>query len=194
MTTALPSLAVSTSLAVFWGEALQRRVSAEAAKAGVPVESYMKSRASARERLESLAAATDSLTADFGKWQVPWGEINRFQRLTGDIVQPFSDQGASIPVPFTSADWGSLAAFETRQPPGLKHRYGTNGNSFVAVVEFGDSVRAVAVTAGGESGHPDYPHFNDQAVRYAAGDLRVVYFYPAQLGGHTERTYHPGDR
>ncbi len=53
-------------------------------------------------------------------------------------------------------------------------------------------VRAQAVTAGGESGDPTSPHFNDEAERYATGNLREVYFYPAQLKGHTERTYHPG--
>ena len=72
--------------------------------------------------------------------------------------------------------------------------YGTSGNSFVAVVEFGkDSVRAKAVTAGGESGDPQSRHFNDQAERYASGQLRDVYFYPGQLQGHTERQYHPGE-
>ena len=35
-------------------------------------------------------------------------------------------------------------------------------------------------------------HFNDQAERYATGDLREVYFYPEQLKGHMERRYRPG--
>ena len=72
--------------------------------------------------------------------------------------------------------------------------YGTGGNSFVAIVEFpgSDSVRAMAVTAGGESGDPRSPHFNDQAERYATGRLREVYFYPGQLQGHTEGQYSPG--
>ena len=61
------------------------------------------------------------------------------------------------------------------------------------MVEFGDSVHARAVTAGGESGHPASRHFNDEAKRYAAGDLREVYFYPSQLKGHTEKVYHPGE-
>ena len=94
----------------------------------------------------------------------------------------------------SSARWGSLASFAARAYPGTKRWYGTSGNSFVAVVEFGDSVRAKAVTAGGESGHPDSPHFNDEAGRYATGDLRDVYFYRSQLAGHTEREYHPGSR
>ena len=87
---------------------------------------------------------------------------------------------------------GSLASFGARTYKGTKKMYGTSGNSFVAVVEFGDSVRARAVTAGGESGNPASPHFNDQAERYSTGNLRDVYFYRSQLKGHTEREYHPG--
>jgi acyl-homoserine-lactone acylase len=54
-------------------------------------------------------------------------------------------------------------------------------------------VRAKAVTAGGESGNPASKHFNDQAARYATGNLRDVYFYPAQLQGHVEKTYKPAE-
>jgi acyl-homoserine lactone acylase PvdQ len=183
---------VPTSLAVFWGEHVSRRVGREARGAGMPVEDYVATRAAAGELLEALSAASDTLAAGFGTWRTPWGEVNRFQRLTGDIVQPFSDAGPSIPVGFTSSLWGSLASFGARVWPGTRKWYGTSGNSFVAVVEFGPTVRAKAVTAGGESGDPKSPHFNDQAKRYSTGDLRDVYFYPAQLKGHIEREYHPG--
>jgi acyl-homoserine lactone acylase PvdQ len=183
---------VPTSLAVFWGEIVSRRVGRGARGVGMPVEDYVATRASAGELLEALSATVDTLAAGFGTWRTPWGDINRFQRLTGDIAQPFNDSGPSIPVPFTSAVWGSLASFGARPWPGTRKWYGTSGNSFVAVVEFGDSVRARAVTAGGESGHPDSPHFDDQAGRYAAGDLREVYFYRSQLRGHTAREYQPG--
>jgi acyl-homoserine-lactone acylase len=146
----------------------------------------------AERLLQALSAASDKLASDFGSWKTPWGDINRFQRLTGDIVQPFNDAGLSIPVGFTSSRWGSLASFGARTYKGTKKMYGTSGNSFVAVVEFGDRVRARAVTAGGESGDPSSPHFNDQATRYSTGDLRNVYFYRPQLEGHIERQYHPG--
>jgi acyl-homoserine lactone acylase PvdQ len=86
-----------------------------------------------------------------------------------------------------------LASFGARPYKGSKKIYGTSGNSFVAVVEFGNTVRAKAVTAGGASGDPSSPHFNDQAKRYCVGDLRDVYFYRTQLKGHTEREYHPGN-
>jgi acyl-homoserine-lactone acylase len=185
---------VPTSVAVFWGEELGRRVREEAVDADLPLDDYMVSRATGAERLRALAAAMDTLTTRFGTWRTPWGEINRFQRLTDDIVHPFTDSGPSIPVPFTSARWGSLASFGARSYRGSKKIYGTSGNSFVAVVEFGpDSVRARAVTAGGESGDPKSPHFIDQAQRYASGDLREVYFYRPQVRAHQERRYHPGE-
>jgi acyl-homoserine-lactone acylase len=171
-----------------------RSIGNEARRAGMPGDEYIASRATPAQLLGALAVASSELERDFGSWKIPWGEVNRFQRLTGDIVQPFSDSGPSIPVPFTSARWGSLASFGARRYQGTKKLYGTSGNSFVAVVEFGDSVRARAVTAGGESGNPASPHFNDQAVRYSKGDLREVYFYRSQLEGHIEREYHPGER
>jgi acyl-homoserine-lactone acylase len=185
---------VATSVAVFWGEEVWQRVEPEAQKAKMSVYDFLRARATPQQRLAALAAAVDKLAVDFGRWDTPWGEINRFQRLTGDIAQPFNDAGASIPVGFPSERWGSLAAFEARAYPGTKKWYGTSGNSFVAAVEFGDTVSARAVTAGGLNSVPASKHFNDQAARYAAGELREVYFYPKQLEAHTERSYTPGER
>jgi acyl-homoserine-lactone acylase len=145
------------------------------------------------QKLKALEAGLARLRSDFGTWQVPWGEINRFQRISPAIDHPFSDRAPSIPVPFSSGRWGSLASFGAGPKEGTRRWYGTSGNSFVAVVEFGPRVRARAVTAGGASGNPASPHFNDEAARYASGALREVYFYPDQLRGHTERVYRPGE-
>ncbi|WP_309604631.1 penicillin acylase family protein [Phenylobacterium sp.] len=183
---------VPTSLAVFWGEALWARVAADAKAAGVGVYDEMADRSTPAQKLAALDAAVDRLTHDFGTWKTAWGRINRFQRINDAIVQRFDDAGPSLAVPFASAQWGSLASFGAKRYPGTKKYYGSSGNSFVAVVEFSDRVHARAVTAGGESGDPASKHFNDQAARYAAGDLREVYFYPDQLIGHTERRYRPG--
>jgi len=184
---------VATSLAVYWGSDIQRRTFRDARRAGLAIEAYVGTHASAAQLLEALVAAKDSLTGAFGRWQTPWGEINRFQRINDDIEPSFDDTQPSIPVPFTSSRWGSLASFGARPYPNTKRWYGSSGNSFIAVVEFGDSVRARAVTAGGESGDPASPHFNDEAVHYAMGSLREVYYYRSQLAGHTEREYHPGE-
>jgi acyl-homoserine lactone acylase PvdQ len=179
---------VPTSLAVFWADDVRRRGRASRLASDEEV-----AKAPTSELLQSLNAASSKLETDFGTWKTPWGDINRFQRLTGDIVQPFNDAGPSIPVGFTSSQLGSLAAFGAHAYPWTKKWYGTTGNSFVAVVEFGKTVRARAVTAGGESGDPKSPHFNDQAHRYATGSLREVYFYRSQLNGHIRREYHPGN-
>ena len=183
---------VPTTLAVFWGDELWSQARREAESEDMSVYDYMVKKTSPQQKLRVLSEISDSLVAHFGTWKTFWGDVNRFQRRTGDIVQPFSDVAPSIAVPFTSSRWGSLASFGARPYPDTKKWYGTSGNSFVAVVEFGDSVRAKAVTAGGVNGNPVSKHFKDQAERYAAGDLRDVYFYRSQLAGHTERTYHPG--
>ncbi len=172
-----------TSLAVFWADALWERTAAAAGVPLAPVQQALMAKASDAETLASLDAAITRLQADFGSWRVPWGEINRFQRLDGAIVQTFDDAKRSIPVPFVSANWGALASFGAQRYPGTRRYYGDYGNSFVAVVEFGPRIRARAVMAGGQSGDPASPHFNDQAPRYAQGNLRMVYFYPEDLAG-----------
>lgn len=182
-----------TSLAVFWGEAMWAKAAPAAKASGMNVYDYMADKLSPADKLAALAEASDRLTADFGSWKTPWGEINRFQRNDGAIVQTFDDAKPSIPVAFTSAQWGSLASFGAKRWPGTKKYYGTLGNSFVAVVEFGDKVRARAISAGGESGDPASPHFNDQALRYSLGNLRDVYFYPDDVKAHAVKTYRPGE-
>jgi acyl-homoserine-lactone acylase len=182
----------ATALAVFWGERLWAEMKPGPDAAQLAVIARMAA-TSDRQKLAALAAASDQLQTDFGSWRTPWGEINRFQRLDDAVPPHFSDAAPSIPVPFTAAKWGSLAAFSARAYDGTKRWYGTKGNSFVAVVEFGPRVRAVAVTAGGESGNPGSRHFNDEANRFAQGQLREVYFWPDQLRGHIERVYHPGE-
>ena len=182
---------VPTAVAVFWADDIVRKSAGDARRSGIGIESYIGEKVPADALINSLVSAVDRLTTDFGKWNTVWGEINRFQRISPAIVHPHSDAASSIPVGFTSGNWGSLASFGARPFRGSKRWYGTSGNSFVAVVEFGRRVRAKAVTAGGESGNPASKHFDDQAKRYATGDLREVYFYPDQLKGRSTPTYHP---
>jgi len=182
-----------TSLAVFFGEALWAKGEKPARAAKQTVWDWMSANATPSQYLDALGEAADKLTHDWGSIRVKWGEINRFQRNDAAIVQTFSDEKPSSPIPFTSSRWGSLASFGARAYPGTKRWYGTSGNSFVAVVEFGSRIHAWAVTAGGESGHPGSPHFADEVTRYASGNLRPVYFYDADLAGHIERKYRPGE-
>ena len=136
--------------------------------------------------------------ADFGQWATPWGEINRFQRLSGSIAPVFDDRQPSVPVAMASSNRGALASYGTvrgESPAGLpnKRLYGVSGNSFVAVVEFGDTVRARSLLAGGQSGDPASPHFDDQAQRYANGVFKDVAFYRHDVERRAQRSYHPGE-
>ena len=149
--------------------------------------------ASPSRQLAALEAALAKLRGEFGRTNVPWGEINRYQRNDGAIEQRFDDAKPSLAVGFPSADWGSLAAFGARSYPGTKKRYGTRGNSFVSVVEFGPEPRAFAVTVGGVNGDPASPHFADQASAYAEGRLLPVPFTEAEVEAAMRERYHPGE-
>jgi len=182
---------VATALAIFWGQELRARKGPEARDADEPVYDYLVGHLTAAERLDALSAAVLKLQRDFSRWQTPWGEINRYQRLTDDIVQPFDDAKPSLPVGFASSAWGALASFEPSGPQRTKRIYGSMGNSFIAAVEFGPTVRAKALMSGGESGNPASPHFTDQAQMFARGQFRDVLFSRDDVEAHAERSYHP---
>ncbi|WP_426211841.1 penicillin acylase family protein [Massilia sp. TWP1-3-3] len=183
---------VPTSLAVYWGQQMVAAGAAAARAREVPVADYIRDRLTAQERLQALARASARLEADFGTWQTPWGEINRFQRISGDVRQQYDDAKPSLPVAFPSAVWGSLASFGMSAPQTTKRIYGDRGNSFVAAVEFGPRVRAKSILAGGNSSNPASPHFADQALMYSRGEFKDVLFYKEDIEKNLERKYHPG--
>ncbi|MEL6591276.1 MAG: acylase [Bacteroidota bacterium] len=145
------------------------------------------------ERLVLFEKAVQKLEADFGSWEIAWGEINRFQRLNGDIDLQFDDEGESMPVGMASGLWGALAAYGMRSAQQTQKIYGTRGNSFVAVVEFGPKVKAKSLLAGGQSGNRGSPHFVDQAEMYAKGQFKEVAYYREDVEARAQRTYHPGE-
>jgi len=181
----------ATSLATFWGDELwklrpERRD---------PYNSYdfLRDEVTAEQHLTALTAAVVKMTADYGTWKIAFGEINRMQRVSGDMVQKFDDNKPSVPVAMSSGRWGALASYGARQYPDTKKRYGTSGNSFMASIEFGDKVKAKALTAGGLSSDPTSKHFDDQIETYANGEFRDVHFYREDVEAVAERTYHPGE-
>jgi len=182
-----------TALAIYWGQALVDRKGAEARAAEEPVFDFLVGATSDAERIAALEEALARLTRDFGRWRIGWGEINRYQRLDDAIEPHFDDAAPSWPVGFAPSQWGSLASFDGSGPRTTKHLFGSVGNSFVAAVEFGPTVRAKAVLTGGESGHPGAAHFTDQAALYCEGRLRDVHFTREDVLAHAERRYHPGE-
>ncbi len=145
------------------------------------------------ERLEVFSRTVSGLEQDFGRWDVAWGQVNRFQRLNGEITLPYDDEAPSLPIDMASGRWGALASFGAKRFPDTKRIYGNSGNSFVAVVEFGDRVKAKSLLAGGQSGNPLSPHFYDQAQRYADHRFKDVAYYREDVEKRATRQYHPGE-
>ncbi len=154
---------------------------------------YMSTEAPFRERLEIFEVAMKKLEEDFGSRGIQWGELNRYQRNNGDIFQIFDDSLPSLPVGMASGSWGALASFGTRHGENTKRQYGVAGNSFVAVVEFGEKVKAKSILAGGQNGDPNSPHFDDQSERYVDGKFKDVAYYREDVMKNAESIYHPGE-
>ncbi|MGI4864873.1 MAG: penicillin acylase family protein [Janthinobacterium lividum] len=188
---------VAQTLAIYWGERIQK-LRRSRVPAGQPLDylsltAYTIAHTTPEEKVAALAETLAELTRDFGHWATPWGEVNRYQRLTGHTQETYDDQQPSRPVAFASSAWGSLAAFGAHTYPGTKKRYGNVGNSFVAVVEFGPRVVARSIVTGGSASRPDSPHFTDQAPQYCQGQFKDVWFYPEDVARHVARAYRPGE-
>ena len=146
------------------------------------------------ERLAIFADTVRMLESDFGTWNLPWGEVNRFQRLSGDIDLQFDDNKPSTPVDMADSDWGALADFGARRMNGTKKLYGRSGNSFAAVVEFGDKVRAKSVLIGGQNSDPESPHFVDQVSLFTSHEWKDIVFYREDVEERATERYAPGAR
>ena len=185
---------VAMTLAHYYGTYFARVAARPDGLSDMELMHYLGSGSPMTERLDALRDVLTSLSSDFGSWDIPWGEVNRYQRLNGDIRQAFDDNKPSIPIGFASGRWGALAAYGARYNNNTKKIYGTRGNSFVAVVEFGPKVIAKSLLAGGQSGDPESPHFDDQAKRYANADFKEVPYYKEDVLSRAEEQYQPGKR
>ena len=186
---------IAITLAVLWGEKLLPLMGKIKDKGDqVEAAKYFAANATNDELVKPMLAVIKELKSDFGKWQVAWGEINRFQRISNNIVYKFDDSKPSMPVGFASATWGMLPSYSSRTYSGTKKRYGYHGNSFICAVEFGKRIKAKSLLAGGESGNINSKHFFDQGLMYSKGQFKDVLFYKEDVLKHVERKYHPGDK
>lgn len=190
------SNSIATTLAIEWAQKLGPAITKIYIDQGeldqVQKTKLFAANAKPQQLLAPLQSVLDELTTKFGKWQMPWGEVNRFQRLSGDIQSKYNDAEPSIPVPFASALWGQLPSYNSRTFAGTNKRYGVSGNSFICAVEFGKRITAKSLLAGGNSGNPNSPHFKDQAEMYTKGLFKEVLFYKEDVLKHIEQQYHPG--
>ncbi|WP_420603915.1 acylase [Flagellimonas sp.] len=184
---------VAMTLAHYYGTECYRQANRPDGLYAMQLVNYWGDESPDSEKLALFQETVYRLKQDFGTWKMPWGEVNRYQRLNGDIRQAFDDTKPSIPIGFASGRWGALAAYGARYNNGTKKIYGTRGNSFVAAVEFGDKVKAKTILAGGQSGNPDSPHFEDQIQMYADIQWKDAAFYKEDVLKRAVRTYKPGE-
>ncbi|MBF7092466.1 penicillin acylase family protein [Flavobacterium sp. ALJ2] len=148
--------------------------------------------ATAAQLIPQLQSVLKELKSKWGTWKVAWGEINRFQRSSGDIDLKYDDSKPSLSIAFGPGSWGSLPSFKSSYQNDSKKRYGYNGNSFVCAVEFGSKIKAKSLLAGGNSGDPTSKHFADQAEMYQKGEFKEVLFYKEDVIKNAKKNYHPG--
>jgi acyl-homoserine lactone acylase PvdQ len=175
-------LSVATTLAIEWAQRLlpamlQVKIVDDEEADQVEKFTYYAKTAPARDLLYPMLATLRDLEKRFGRWEVSWGNINRFQRISPAIENIFNDYKESLPVPFASSAWGTLPSYTSRVFPGTVKRYGVHGNSFICAVEFGKKIKAKSLLAGGESGDANSPHFFDQGIMYSKGAFKNVLFY-----------------
>lgn len=189
---------VATTLAVEWGDKLLPAINQIRSSTGeedmISKTRQFLATVPFTDLVQPFLETISVLHNNFGKWQMPWGEINRFQRISSGIDNKFDDSKPSIPVGFVSSTWGMLPSYSSRTFPGTKKRYGVNGNSFICAVEFGKKVKARSLLAGGESGDINSKHFFDQGLMYSKGQFKDVLFYKEDVMKHAEQTYHPGEK
>jgi acyl-homoserine-lactone acylase len=124
--------------------------------------------------------------------RIPWGEVNRLQRIhTSGTEEDFSDDKPSVPVPGAPGFTGTILTFGTRPAPGQNRSYGTVGDTYISVVEFGKKPEARSLLVFGQSADPKSPHFFDQADLYSTQQFKPAWFQRSDIKRHQERAYRP---
>jgi len=186
---------IAQTLAVRWGQKIMPKIP-KAIQSGGETDVVMNinqfaETGDAEVQANALVEVLEELNQQWGTWQVSWGEMNRFQRISNQDPAIFKDDQSSLAVPFTSSAWGQLPSYTSKSFQGSKKWYGVNGNSFICAVEFGPRIQAKSLLAGGESGLKDNPHFFDQAAMYVQGKFKQVLFDKSEVVKQAAMKYHP---
>jgi acyl-homoserine-lactone acylase len=121
--------------------------------------------------LEAVAAKVEK---DFGRMDVPWGDVNRLRRAGVDLPANGGpgELGIFRVVGFDKAQDGRFEAL--------------GGDSYVAVIEFSNPVRAMTLITYGNSSQPGSPHMTDQLPLFARKELRPVWRTRTEIEKHLE--------
>ena len=141
-------------------------------------------------RVRALMRAGTALELEHGTWRVPWGEINRLQRVSPG--ESFSDDWPSLPLAGGPGHTGVLYSIYAKGERGQKRRYAYGGQGFTLAVAFGSKLSAASVHAFGQSGDPSSSHYFDQAELLSANRMKPVWTTLRDIQANAARVYHPG--
>jgi acyl-homoserine-lactone acylase len=134
----------------------------------------LKDKKTAAAALDTAAAKVQFSTRGLN---VAWGDLYRLRR--GQVDLPGNGAGAGVLGTFRIVDYS----------PSADGRFESDGgDSFIAVVEFGPSVRAKVLLTYGNSSDPKSPHFGDQLALSAKKELRDAWLTRRDVEQHLERT------
>jgi acyl-homoserine-lactone acylase len=124
--------------------------------------------------VRALAAAAAAVEKEYGRLDVPWGDVFRFH--LGAVNMP-ANGGTS-----------GFGVFRViNYVPDGDHRFRANGgDSFIAAVEFSHPLKARVLLDYGESTDPASPHFGDQLRLAAAKQMRPAWLDRDQILRHLE--------
>jgi len=185
---------IATTIAIEWANLWSKEIPAakteEATTQIIKKYEQMVTDVSDEKKLSLLNTALTQLETTYGNWEIPWGDINRYQRVNPG--ESMNDNAPSWAVGQTSSKWGSLPAFESKRYENTLKRYGYSGSSFIAAVSFGKKLEAKTIITGGQSRFSNSTHFTDQAQNYIDGNFKTIHFYKEDVLAHAVTSYKPG--
>ncbi len=131
--------------------------------------------------LQALQVAATEIKFGYGQLNVPWGNVNRLSFGDKDIAG--------------NGGYGWLGQFRTvyYQPQGkpgtaesLKSR-AVAGETYVAIIEFGDRPKAKALLTYGNATQKGNPHIGDQLELFSKKQLRPVWYEREEVEANVEK-------
>jgi N-acyl-D-amino-acid deacylase len=128
----------------------------------------------------AFAEAVAAVRAEWGRWDVAWGEVHRARV-------------GALDLPVGGCD-GMLGCFRvlwfSDDDDGRRRVRG--GDGWVSAVEFSDPPRALTVLAYGQSARDGHPHETDQLGLFVNGGAKTVAFTEEAIQAGLVRSYRPG--
>lgn len=142
-----------------------------------------------RAKLIALFRETiDFLNTQYGRWDVPWGTVH----VVGRNGRYFPCGGADYSTGDKEANFTeTLFDVRSNQDPEDPKTYIANSGSMSVILMFfkDGKVESFTCTPWGQSGHPDSPHYVDQAEKlYGPRAMKPTWWDPAELAEHVEST------